>query len=319
MRSPYDGLSRVALRAGLAAVGAVDVVESGWFVATRAPSEASNPRAPAALLAFGASPELVAPVVLVGLGALLCFALARWTLASGVAALASLALLNESYAALSPGPMHHLFFSGAMLLGWIAGAAYARSLFAPSGPGRDVEESYAEVGAVGVLATIYFSAGCSKLLHGGLGWSHGLALRLAILSQMRVSGSQLTTPIARLVVETPWIANAMSAGTLVLQLGAPLLLVGPRVRAAWAAMLVCFHVGVAVVAGFAYVEATALLALFGVPWPRLAARGRSRSAGSPVPEPRQNERTVFTAAMLVLAVVAALAFSPLRQYALRSP
>lgn len=304
------------LRLGLALVAAVDLVSVAAQVATTPAGPRSHPLAPALLLAPGDHPILVATIAIPGLLALLGFARAWHPLRSGGLALLSLALLNESHAALIHGPSRPYFFSGALLLGWLGGTLLARLVHRHQPPSLTRDERLAEAAALACLAAIYAGAGLSKLLHSGVSWADQQTLRAIVLAHHRVADNSLIGDYAHFITARPHLSQLLATLTLVVQLGAPLMLVGPRLRAAWGLLLLGFHVQVTLLTGIGYVQAKLLVPLFTLPWPALVARLRRHPPppDPPLVAPARAARTLGLAA-LVLAVLAALVWlSPLRRY-----
>jgi hypothetical protein len=241
--SPFDGRSRRLLWWALAFLCAREMIST---------CAAVGPSLPLVLLtAFG-------------LAALLSFALQRWPIAAGMAALASLSVLSQTHALLSGGPMRHEFAVGVALLGWLCGVAFAR--------GQKVDE-LAEAGAVAALAATYVSAGMSKLVKGQLVWAESATLRAMLAAHHPVDGGSYFDAYAQKIIESAGLAQALGWATLAIQLGAPLLLVGRRWRMLWGTLLIVFHLQVAWLTGIYYSGAIYLLVVFSYPWP-LPSAGR---------------------------------------------
>lgn len=308
--------SRLHLRLGLALIAAIDLASVAVQVATTAAGPRSHPLAPELLLAPGNNPLLVAVLALPGLLALLAFARAWHPLRCGLLALLSLALLNESHAALVHGPSRPYFFSGALLLGWSGGTLLARLLHRHAPPSLARDEQLAEAAALGTLAAIYTGAGLSKLLHTGVSWADQHTLRAIVLAHHRIDDTSLTGTYAQFLAARPLLSQVFATLTLVVQLGAPLMLIGPRLRAAWGLLLLGFHVQVTLLTGIGYLQAKLLVPLFTLPWPTLLARLRRRPppADPALPAPPDTRR-ILTLVALALALLTALVhLSPLRQY-----
>ena len=123
---------------------------------------------------------------------------------------------------------------------------------------------------------------------------------------------------AEALVRQPALASGLLVATLVVQLGAVALLLGPRWRAASASLLIGFHLAVRAFTGIDYGDNLTLLALFGYPWS--AVKPFSRWA-PPAPLPPVDSpvvmRRVLVAALVLGATVLALAWLlPLRAYTL---
>lgn len=164
----------------------------------------------------------------------------------------------------------------AMLFGWCAGGLASRWI-APSTEGAGGEHGdwglrMAALGAIAGIALSYFDAGIAKL-HYGEGWVDPSLLRLVI-----VEHAPLDDPgsLALWVAETPWVAMAGSVFTLVVELAAPLLLLGGRLRTVTALGLVLWHLALFVLTGILFVDGALLLVLLVLGRPRpLRAAARS--------------------------------------------
>ena len=127
----------------------------------------------------------------------------------------------------------------------------------------------------------YVEAGLSKLTTSGLVWADATVLRSAILSTHPVDDSSLLALYARLVVDSGGVARALSVATLVIQLGAVAYVVGPRLRMLWGALLLSFHVNVALLSqSIFYVQSCVLLLAFSFPWGRIFPQRATDAAGS---------------------------------------
>jgi Vitamin K-dependent gamma-carboxylase len=97
-----------------------------------------------------------------------------------------------------------------------------------------------------VAVATYFIAGVAKLRWGGPEWAGGDALLHTIAADsMRkvVLGSQ-HSPVAELLLGQTWLFRGLALLTLVVELGAPLALLGRRVALVWAVAVLTFHLGV---------------------------------------------------------------------------
>ncbi len=251
------------LRYGVSAVAAFDVVSLALQLWRQA-GERHEPALHAKLALLVASPVLLALLVACALLGLAAFALRRRPMLGGLAALVVLALLEGSSAALSFGHERRFFAVGAVLAGWLFGSAYAGALRRRAGGA--LPESYcdvlAESGALAGLAATYLDSSISKMATSGLGWADEATLRSAILVNHAVDDRSPLGLYAGLVVDHPALSQALSASTLVIQLGAVLLLVGPRLRRLWGGLILAFHANVALLTHIVYIEAIALVALF---------------------------------------------------------
>ncbi len=92
----------------------------------------------------------------------------------------------------------------------------------------------------------YVLAGIAKLRLGGLEWAQGVALRdqVAVDNLRKLLLGASTSPIAMPFLRHPWLFEGLAIGTLVVELGAPLALLGRRLAWAWALAAWGFHLGV---------------------------------------------------------------------------
>ncbi|HEX3760911.1 MAG TPA: HTTM domain-containing protein [Kofleriaceae bacterium] len=104
--------------------------------------------------------------------------------------------------------------------------------------------------AIRLLAALtcatYLVAGIAKLRLSGLHWLDGaqLAHQIAIDDLRKALLGGATAPLAAPLVAHPAALAIASIGTLVIELGAPLALLGGRVARGWAAAAWAFHAGV---------------------------------------------------------------------------
>jgi hypothetical protein len=97
-----------------------------------------------------------------------------------------------------------------------------------------------------VTVSTYVVAGVAKVRYAGLDWVDGEVLRNLVAHdnlRKRLLGDP-SSPFARFVVDHPALFTPASVLTLVVELGAPLALLGGRVRTLWAASAWGFHLGV---------------------------------------------------------------------------
>lgn len=126
-----------------------------------------------------------------------------------------------------------------------------------------------------VTVITYALAGIAKLKLAGGAWLHGDFLRaeMAHDNLRKLELGSTYSPLGAWLVAFSWPFGALAWLTLVLELGAPLALLGGRVALAWAALAWSFHLGVAalMVIIFPYqLFGFAFLPLFAVErWPLL--------------------------------------------------
>jgi hypothetical protein len=246
----------------------------------------------------------LALVACAGIVSLLLFARRPRTLVPGAVALAALAVLEAVGAHLAGGHQRVFFASGAALAGWVAGRVFVRAAWGPAPRAmRESTERIAERGALAALAATYVDAGLSKLLRSGAAWVDASSVRVAVLVNHPIDDASPLASYARFVVDHGALAQALSTATLVLELGAFVMVFAPRVRFAWAILLVGFHVNVALLTqDIFYVQACALLLAFAGPWTR---RPRGAQPPEPPPDPERARAFGWRAARWVGAAVGA--------------
>jgi hypothetical protein len=89
-------------------------------------------------------------------------------------------------------------------------------------------------------------AGWAKLRLGGLDWLDGDTLRNQVANDnvRKALTGEWYSPLARHAVGVGWIWPLLAMATVVVELGAPVALLGGRWRTAWVAAAWGFHVGV---------------------------------------------------------------------------
>jgi hypothetical protein len=129
-----------------------------------------------------------------------------------------------------------------------------------------------------VVAGAYFFAGLAKLVHSGPAWVTSDNLRWALYA---AGDSEL----ALFIADRPWLAHALAAGTLLLELSFPLVLLVPR--AAWILVpgAVLFHAGIWLAMGLDYSAQAATAVVVFTNWPLVVAALRRRRPAPAVAEP----------------------------------
>jgi hypothetical protein len=139
-----------------------------------------------------------------------------------------------------------------------------------------------------VTVLTYVLAGWMKLRNGGWEWLSGDVLRIQVaFDNLRkvVLGDRWSRLGAALVAQS-WIWRPLAAATVVVELGAPVALLGGRWRNAWVACAWLFHVGTLALMAIMFpypLSGVAFASLF--PLERLARRGRADAARPAVAQP----------------------------------
>jgi hypothetical protein len=195
--------------------------------------------------------------------------LPRWVVRSAVIVTICLALLFAAGVGFRVvGPAFALFLlfvttyrsSGGQLL-WFDNLLVLHSIvlaFSPAadalrlgGRGEAVDDSarYGWPLRASAIVTVvtYALAGIAKLRIGGTAWLDGESLRNHVAysaTRLRVLGGT-PSPLAEPMMKIGWLFTPLAVATLVIELGAPLVLVVSRLRAPWVALAWCMHVAIA--------------------------------------------------------------------------
>lgn len=98
-----------------------------------------------------------------------------------------------------------------------------------------------------VTVVTYVLAGVAKLRYGGSDWMLGDTLQNHVAysaARLELLGGN-PSPLAGLVVDQDWIFPPLATVSVLLELGAPLALLSPRLRTAWSVAVWLMHVGIA--------------------------------------------------------------------------
>jgi hypothetical protein len=137
-----------------------------------------------------------------------------------------------------------------------------------------------------VTALTYLLAGIAKLRTSGWEWVSGDVLRTQIAydNLRKIELGSMHSPLGAWLVSSAWIFPPLAAVSMVIELGAPIALIGSRIAVYWVALAWSFHLGVlaTMAIGFPYPLSTvAFLSFFPVEralaWkPLRALAGRAR-------------------------------------------
>jgi hypothetical protein len=258
-------------RYGLALWLAVDTLFMAIMTAHEGGIYTSWLDAPGTLGGLATNPWLIGLLAIAALGGAADFARRPYGLAGGIVYLVAMAILDRAFGAAHGTFGLRFYYSALLLLGWLLGRLLSRAvgLDPRSSPAAHLEtERSAALAALALFSTAYLNACISKLTAPGLSWVDPDHLRLVILSRMAIDGS-LAHAAQSFLVDHPAAVRALNVFTLVVEGGAPLLLIGPRVRAVWGTLLIGFHLGVYLTLGLFWGSAIYFLALTSYPWHRL--------------------------------------------------
>lgn len=144
-----------------------------------------------------------------------------------------------------------------------------------------------------VVAVSYAVAGLAKLRYGGPAWASGdtLANHIAYTATRLELFGEAPAPLAGLAVRHAWALTPLAVASLLIELGAPLALLGGRWRDAWVASAWLMHLAIAATMAIVFPYPLFLVAFAPfyevervVPWLR-ARRRRRRRAFNRTPEP----------------------------------
>ena len=283
--SAWDGHDRAPLRIGIAVIAGLELLVECLQVGWQSRDPARFPPTGTLSEWLGAIPGAalgIEAMILVGLVAL---ARDRRPVIAGLWVLLWGALLSEWQTQIFASPSRNAFFPGAAMLGWVLGQAWAHEtadLRDEAAP-RALREQLGEAGAVACIAAAYLGSCLSKLGAAGLGWADGDQIRALVLWQQPLASWEWLAAYREGILRVPALARAASFATLVIEGGALLLLFGPRLRLAWATLLVGLHLNIILLCTMPYLEPMALLGLLAVPWPRLLRRPAKVSADEESP------------------------------------
>lgn len=202
----------------------------------------------------------------------------RWIEAAGALAIAG--VLQEGFGHIVGVYFEPFFQTGAILFGWLAGFGIAAATYGRAATTRELER-VAAAGAIAALGAVYVAAGLSKLAASGLSWATDPThVRLMILAHRDVDASGARDAIVGAIADSGAAGAVLAFCSLVIEVGAFALILGPRTRAAWGALLLAFHAGLYALTGILFAGGAVLIAAFCLPWHRLPALPRSARIGA---------------------------------------
>lgn len=105
-----------------------------------------------------------------------------------------------------------------------------------------------------ITVTTYVLAGVAKLKNSGVAWMDGEILRnyIAYDAVRKLSAGSIHSPLGAWLVQFAWPFPIIGYLTMVVELGAPLALLGGRLARWWTASALAFHWGVVLVMAIAF-------------------------------------------------------------------
>jgi Vitamin K-dependent gamma-carboxylase len=134
----------------------------------------------------------------------------------------------------------------------IVGFSQAADAYAPRHRGRiaisdDGRFAWPMRLAAAITVCTYALAGIAKLRGGGIAWINGESLRNHVAysaARLRVLG-ETPSPLAAPLMKQLWLLTPLALATLVIELGAPVVLFFARLRWLWVAAVVAMHAAIA--------------------------------------------------------------------------
>ena len=192
----------------------------------------------------------------------------------------------------------------ASLVGWLAGAALLRGAVRPEDRDRvDVADRGGWQGALAIFAATYVAAGLSKIFRSGMGWADPRTIGYIVLANLP-QGLGWRTTLDQFVLTHHSLAAGLAGLTLVLELGA-LLMLGPG----WARSLAClsifaFHTSLFAMVGLISPGSHVLALAYGLPWPSLIPRWRQMPETTVDLDPARARKSLAVASVVVIALMA---------------
>jgi uncharacterized membrane protein YphA (DoxX/SURF4 family) len=125
-----------------------------------------------------------------------------------------------------------------------------------------------------LTVTTYVLAGVAKLRHGGFDWVTGDVLRNLIAHDnlRKIMLGDVHSPFGGWIVGYGWMFPPVSVLSLAVELGAPLALLGGRIRLVWVAAAWLFHVGVLLLMAILFIYPLSVVAYASMLQPEVVAR-----------------------------------------------
>ena len=123
--------------------------------------------------------------------------------------------------------------------------------------------------ALAVIASVYFLTGFQKMVASGPAWVLSDNMR-NVLYSAPLNNKAPTDAVALFVANRAWLAHVVAAGTLIVELGFPAILVWPRCRPYFAAAAVLMHLTIYLTHGLDYSAWAITVVVVLIDWSRVA-------------------------------------------------
>ena len=241
-------LAVVRILVGTYAVGFVAIRSFHWLDVARLPDRRFDPVGVLGWLDQPFTPELVAVLSILTLLAGVAFLLG-WHFRVLAPIFAVLLLLMTTHGN-SWGQILHtenLLVLHVIILAF-SPAHSAYSVAAREGSGEETSHRYGWALRVMTLVVViaYVIAGLAKLRNGGFDWLTGDVLRNQVAHDnlRKILLGDIHSPIGAWLVQFGWLFPPLAVASVVVELGAPVVLRGGRWRTAWVVVAWGFHLGV---------------------------------------------------------------------------
>lgn len=270
-----DATTLTCWRAGLGLILAAEggvLAYAAWSLQRFKPITDGNP----IFLGLASNALLLGAVYALTLVALIGFLGPRGRMMWGVVALAGMKILFEVFATIYSAHHQDFFQTGAVLMGLLLGEAYAYCIGVRERRSQGewlTAKGFGVTAGLAVFAASYVCAGTGKVLYGGgLNWIESATIRLMVLSHTEVGTHALKDAIGHFVGGSALVGALLQIGTVVIQVGAFMLMGSPRMRTLWAVLIVLFHIGIYVTSNILFLQPLVFAAIIAVPWSWMAVR-----------------------------------------------
>jgi hypothetical protein len=156
---------------------------------------------------------------------------------------------------------------------WSVDAALSRS---PRVPVPSARHGWPVRVAMVVTAGAYFFSGLAKMMFSGPAWVLSDNLRFVLYASSDVRAAP--NALALFIADRPWLAHAIAAATVLVELGFPIVLWRPRAAWLFVPGAMALHAGIWMAMRLDYWAWVATLVIVFVDWPALADRLQRNAA-----------------------------------------